>query len=416
MRITFVAGGYQPHRCGVADYLAHLREALVEQGIPSQVVTTHESAQAVNQPDVIGAVADWSLPSLLPLVHTLLTHPTDLLHIQHAAGSYGFRRPIFLLPLLLRSLGYRPPIVTTAHEYGWWEWEPPWIPSELLEFVKTWGQQRGYWDREDGWLLTGSQAIITPNENIASIVRDRLPYLSDRLHTIPIAANIRVAPINCLSARHHLRHICDWPETTDVIAFFGFLHPVKGIETLLNAMQAVIQHHPTARLLLMGGVETLSLQGEEAHHYWQKVQTQIADLGLTDFVHCTGYLSADPASHHLSGADIGVLPFHPGVTLKSGSFLALLAHHLPTIITETDETDPILTQADWVKRVPPRNVESLAKALTGLLGDRPQRQSQAQAGYQFVQSRSWRAIATQHRIIYEHLPGKSSCNHRQPIH
>ncbi|MEB3357775.1 MAG: glycosyltransferase family 4 protein [Synechococcales bacterium] len=403
MQITFVAGGYQPQRCGVADYLSHLRSALAQQGISSQVITTQVAAQAVNQPDVKGAVADWTLSGLLPLVRTLLSQPTDVLHIQHAAGSYRFRRPIFLLPLLLRSLGYRPPIVTTAHEYGWWEWQPLWLPAGLLEFAKTWGQRRGWWDREDGWLLTGSQAIITPNENIAGIVRDRLPELGDRLLTIPIAANVSVAPIDQETAKQQLRKACGWPKDAEIIAFFGFLHPVKGIETLLQAMPQVISRYPRARLLLLGGVETLSLQGEEAQQYWQKIQARIADLGLVNIVHCTGYVSAERASHLLSGADVGVLPFYPGVTLKSGSLLSLLGHRLPTVITESEETDPVLMQAEWVRRVPPRDAAALAAALMELLGDRPQRHHLSEHGYRFVQSRTWEAIATKHRAIYQRV-------------
>ncbi|MBD1909201.1 MULTISPECIES: glycosyltransferase [unclassified Leptolyngbya] len=400
MRVTFVAGGYQPQRCGVADYLAHLRTHLAKQGVESQVVTSQVSAQAINKPDVIGAVDDWAMPNLFPLVRTLMAHPTDVLHIQHAAGSYGFQRPIFLLPLLLRSLGYRPPIVTTAHEYGWWEWTPSWIPAGLLEFAKNWGQQRGWWDREDGWLLTGSEAIITTNENIAAIMRDRLPQLGDRLHSIPIAANVSVAPIDRDIARRQLRQTCNWPEDTEVIAFFGFLHPVKGIETLLQAVQKVVYSRPNVRLLLLGGVETLSLQGEDAERYWQKIQACIAELQLSQSVHCTGYIDAEQASHYLSGADIGVLPFNPGVTLKSGSLLTLLAHRLPTVIAESVETDPVL-MSDLVKRVSPRCVPSLANALLELLDDCFQCDRLSENGYRFVQSRTWEAIALQHHAIYQ---------------
>lgn len=401
MRVTFIAGGYQPQRCGVADYLAHLRTALTQQGINSLVMTTRTSAETVNNPDVIGAVDSWALPDLFPLVRMLLTHPTDVLHIQHAAGSYGFQRPIFLLPLLLRSLGYRQPIITTAHEYGWWEWKPNWLPAGFLDSAKEWGQRRGWWDREDGWLLTGSQAIITTNENIAAVMRNRLPQLGDRLHSIPIAANVSVAPIDRTTARHQLRQMCGWPKNAEVIAFFGFLHPVKGIETLLQAMQKVVDGHPNTRLLLIGGVETLSLQGEDAELYWQKIQSLITELQLTQSVQCTGYVSAEQASHYLSGADIGVLPFNPGVTLKSGSLLALFAHHLPTVITESVETDPVLMQPDLVRRVPPRCIPSLATTLLELLGDRPQRDRLSENGYQFVQSRTWEAIASQHRMVYE---------------
>lgn len=403
MQVTFLAGGYQPERCGVADYLTQLRAALTRRSIVSQVITTHASAQLANQPDVLGVVKDWSLPHLLPLVHRLRAHPTNLLHIQHAAGSYRFQRAIFLLPLLLRLAGYRPPIITTAHEYGGWEWQPAWLPAAGLEGVKTWGQRRGWWDREDGWLLTGSQAIITSNDRIESLMRDRLLHLGDRLHSIPLAPNISVAPIDRAIAQRRVRDTSGWPAAAEVIVFFGFLHPVKGIETLLAAMVQVIRQRPTARLLLLGGVETLALRGEAAQRYWQTIQNQRDSLGLQDVVHCTGYVRAETASHYLSGADIGVLPFHGGVTLKSGSLLALLAHGLPTVITASDATNPVLHQADWLKRVPPRSVSALATTLTDLLSDRSHHPWQSEAGLRFVASRNWEAIATHHQAIYQQL-------------
>ena len=109
----------------------------------------------------------------------------------------------------------------------------------------------------------------------------------------------------------------------------AFLHPIKGINPLVQGFRKVVNRFPKARLLLMGGVETLALRGREAKKYWQKVQQQIRDLNLTAHVHCTGYIDAEQASRYLSGSDLGVLPFNPGVSLKSGSLLAMLAHGLP---------------------------------------------------------------------------------------
>jgi polysaccharide biosynthesis protein PslF len=400
MRVTFVTGAYRPDRCGVADYTAHLRSHLSKKGITSTVLTTHAAAQALQDPSVEGAVETWNLPSLIPLARKILTTPTDLLHIQHAAGSFEFQRPIFLLPQILRRGGYRPPIVTTAHEYGWWEWQPRWLPAPALEFVKEWGQQRGWWDREDGFLLVNSDAILTTNDNIARIMGERLPGLKDRIHAIPIAANIDVTPVEAAAAREHLRHTFHWPQTVPVVAFFGFLHPVKGLETLLPAFRRVLQTHDQARLVLIGGIETLALQGSDAQTYWHKLHQQIADLGLQDHVACTGYVPAEAASRYLSGADLGVLPFNPGVTLKSGSLLALLAHQLPTLITQSEETDPALTTSDIVERVPPRNSDALATALSRLLGDADARSRLSQSGHAFVERFSWDAIAQQHLEIY----------------
>jgi len=49
--------------------------------------------------------------TLVQAVHAI---GADILHIQDAAGTYGFERAIFLLPP--RQSGK---IVITVHEYGW---------------------------------------------------------------------------------------------------------------------------------------------------------------------------------------------------------------------------------------------------------------------------------------------------------
>lgn len=402
MTIAIIAGTYQPDRCGVAHYTAHLRTALAQQHLPSVVLTTHAAAQSLKDPGVIGAVQDWSLGQLLPLVQAVHRSQADVLHIQHAAGTYGFDRALFLLPLLLRLSGWQRPIVSTIHEYGWWEWQTTWFPAHLLEWLKTAGQQRRWWDREDGFLLTLSDAIITTNAPATEVILQRLPHLQTRVQQIPIGANVEVAPVDRALARQQIRQHCGWSEDSQVIAFFGFLHPVKGLETLLSAFQQVIKAHPQAKLLLVGGVESLALPGEQATRYWNQLEAQIANLGLTNAVHMTGYVEAAIASRYLSGADVGVLPFNHGVTLKSGSLLALMAHGLPVVATdplngrrELDETR--------VYPVLPRNVEALTVALQRMLIDESLRSRLAQAGQRFSRQFSWETIGAAHAAIYRQV-------------
>jgi len=403
MHVTFVTGSYRPDQDGVADYLANLRSHLACRDISTTILTTHQSAQALDDATVKGALAHWQIPQLVPLVRKILQTPSDILHIQHAAGSYRFERPVFLLPLLLWLAGDRRPLVTTAHEYGWWEWEPNWFPASWLEWLKQWGQQRVWWDREDGFLLTGSDAIITTNENITRIMADRLPTLRHRMHTIPIAANLTVAPVDRATARQQLRRDCGWPEEAQIVTFFGFLHPIKGIDPLVQGFREVSDRHPQARLLLMGGVETLALRGQEAEHYWQQVQGQIRELGLGDRVHCTGYIDAAKASRYLSGSDVGVLPFNPGISLKSGSLLAMFAHQLPTIATCTSETDRVLTDKAVVAPAMPRSAHALATAINTLLDDPAEQRRLANSGHAFVQPFTWDAISDRHCEIYQSL-------------
>lgn len=399
--IALIAGTYEPQRCGVAHYTARLREVLSEQGVSSVVLTTYSAAQAANDPSVKGVVQDWRFTNLIPLVQAVHDSCADILHIQHAAGTYGFERAIFLLPLLLRVTGWRGKIVTTVHEYGWWEWQPKGMPPQLVEWLKMWGQRRHWWDREDGFLLTLSDAVITTNADAEAVIRERLPELTSRVYRIPIAANVEVAPIERHTARRLLRESCNWSKDSVVVAFFGFLHPVKGLETLLPAFKRVLATKPQARLLLVGGVESLALRGADAKRYWDKLHALVNELNLSQLVQITGYVSAETASHYLSGADIGVLPFNHGVTLKSGSLLALLAHGLPVVATQHSTSLPE-GQPVWL--VPPRDVDALAVRLSELL-DNPARLMGANARA-FMQDFTWQSIAKTHRSIFDDLSQK----------
>src|SRR5689334_5362000 len=101
VRIALIAGTYAPDRCGVAHYTAHLRAALAQRGIESCVLTTHAAANVMDDPTVIGSVKAWDITNLRSLIRAIHHTNADILHIQHAAGTYGFDRAIFLLPLLL---------------------------------------------------------------------------------------------------------------------------------------------------------------------------------------------------------------------------------------------------------------------------------------------------------------------------
>jgi glycosyltransferase involved in cell wall biosynthesis len=402
-----VAGTYRPERCGVAHYVQRLRSVLEEHGVSSVVLTTKEAAQASKDPRVKGVVRGWGAAYLPALVRAVRNVRADVIHIQHAAGTYGFKRAVFFLPPLLRTAGVRTPLVTTVHEYAWWEWEPRFVPQKMLDALKEWGQRCGAWDREDGFLLTGSDALITTNTPIEAAITERLPGLATRLHRAPLVTNIDVAPVDHNQVREEVRSRYGWPLKAPVIAYFGFLHPVKGIENLLKAYKEVLEDHPLARLLLVGGVESLAL-GEEAAWYWNELHALVAHLGLDEMVAMTGYVPEEEVSRLLSGADVGVLPFNHGVTLKSGTLLTLLAHGLPVVATRADPPEPELAAGRLVRLAERRDISGLAAALSGLLSDASQHARLREAGRAYCRRLSWSAIAERHLEVYETVLNKAS--------
>lgn len=77
-----------------------------------------------------------------------------------------------------------------------------------------WGQCRGWWDREDGFLLTLSDALITTNTDAETVIHERLPQVGKRVYQIAIAPNVEVAPIERTTARLLLRDLCSASSAT----------------------------------------------------------------------------------------------------------------------------------------------------------------------------------------------------------
>ncbi len=386
-RIALIAGTYLPERCSVAHYTMHLCNNLREYGVESSVLTSYYAAEAAYDPNAVGIVHGWRLANLFTLVRAVLASKAEVLHIQYTAKIYNFERAILLLPMLLRMAGWRSPIVTTVHE------------SECHEKQR---KNFPWWDREDGFLLTHSNAVIATNPETEKVIHNRLPHKQNSVFHVPIAANVEVASIGHTTARQLLRENCNWSDDSVVIVCFGFVHPGKGLETLLPAFKQVSLTQPQARLLILGGFESLDLSGEDAKKYLVQLETLVNELDLLQLVHFTDYVNAQSASHYLTGANIGVLPCDRGVTLNSSSLITLLAHGLPVVATQSQT----LPAGHPVRLIPPDNINALASHLLQLLNNPDQRSELGNAGIVFRQNFTWHNIVRDHLDIYSYLASK----------
>jgi glycosyltransferase involved in cell wall biosynthesis len=172
------------------------------------------------------------------------------------------------------------------------------------------------------------------------------------------------------------------------------------VRYLLEALALLRDRHPATRLLVVGGFTSLALPDDEARRFRAELVALAERFGVADRVRFTGYLPPDDVSALLSTADIGVLPFTHGVTTKSGALLTLLAHGLPTVVTAAD--DPALADGRQVCVAQARrDGPALADAIERLLADGALRDRLAGEAVRFAETRTWDAVATAHRELYD---------------
>lgn len=369
LTVRLVCGRYRPDRDGVAAYVERLAHALPAAGDAAGV-------------EVRAEVVEW------PGLRRFRAGDADLVHVQFAPAAYGYRPGIGLLPHRTRR-----PVVTTLHEYAWWQWpravpDAVWLPLE----------RRRLWDRETLRLTPASREVICTSSGHAAVLSARLGRAPQ---VVPIGANVEVG---YGGDRALARRELGLPAGAPVLVFFGFVHPVKGLRYLLEALPELRARHPGTQLLIAGGWRSLAWPDTEADAFVAALREQATALGLAQNVTFLGYQEPQAVSRALVAADVAVLPFTAGMTAKSGSLLACWAHALPVVGPRPlAGPDPDVDAA--VAAIERRDATSIDSVVGALLDDPAARGRLAAAGEALLAGRSWPEIAARHVEIYQQAMG-----------
>ncbi|MFG1954516.1 glycosyltransferase family 4 protein [Micromonospora sp. NPDC048830] len=382
IRVALLHGPGRPDADGVSDYVARLARALAEAGVDATAVGVC--------PDGGTSPARWWAACGRAVRQARRLRP-DVVHVQFAPSAYRFSRVPGLLPLRLpRGV----PLVTTLHEYGAWA-APGWLPGPLWSIV----ERGGRWCRETGRLVPASGAVVVTNPAHAAVVRARTGR--EPVH-VPIAPNVTDQP-GAATEGLRLRAELGLAEGAPLLAFFGFVHPVKGLRHLIEALPELRRTHPDLRLLVVGGFTSQALPEAEAAAYRGELTGLARRYGVADAVTFTGHLPAERVSAALHAADVVVLPFTAGVGTKSGALLAALAHGVPTAVTVPDGEDELSGSGAVAVIRARRDSAEIVATLRRLLSDPVLRRRLAERGRAFVAAYSWPRVAAAHRDLYAGL-------------
>jgi glycosyltransferase involved in cell wall biosynthesis len=171
----------------------------------------------------------------------------------------------------------------------------------------------------------------------------------------------------------------------DVVLYLGRLHPIKGLERLVEAVAEV----PGCELWLAGNDEG----GHRA-----RLEQMVAARQLSARVRFLGPVSDEGKQKLYRQASLFVLPSH------SESFgiaaLEAMAHGCPVVVTPGVGLAGPIRAADAGIVCP---AEALAPALRGLLADPARRRALAERGLRLAAEYSWDAIAGRVEQVYRRI-------------
>jgi glycosyltransferase involved in cell wall biosynthesis len=379
VRVVLLTGEYPPQPGGIGDYTRQLGRALAQAGSEPLVLTAQQGALRAwrlspdgdEQPIVLGGPlrCDWQLRDLPVMRRVIGQLAPDWLHIQYQTGAFDLQVGVNALPWLLRGSTLRTAI--TYHDLL-----PPYLfpkAGRLREWL-TYAPARS------------AGLVITTNP----ADRQQLQQVGISSRLIPIGSNIAVQPPPAY-ARAAWRAQLGVDATTELIATFGLLSHSKGTDLLLE----LLIDQPQRRLLLIGGAATSAADQAFAAQW----RAQVERLGLSERVTVTGHVDEALVSAHLLAADVVVLPFRDGASLRRGSLLAALAHGCAVVTTQPADAETAQVLQGAALLCAPQ-VDELQTAVGQLLRDGGLRDRLSAAAVQLAARFGWQAIAAEHLAAY----------------
>ncbi len=393
MRVLFVTGEYPPLVGGIGDYTRHLVQELVHLGIEVGVLTRRgatptEKAASGRAVTVFPEVERWRLP-VLELVRRRATG-FDLVHLQYQAAAFDLGAAGPLMADWLRWRG-GPPVVVTFHDL-----RVPYL------FPKA-GPLRSAAVRR---LARRAHAVVVTNAADAHQVR---AWVGDA----PSAPAVRVIPLgnNVPTAlppdfdRQVWRARWGVQPGEYLMVHFGLVNRSKGIPALLRAHDRLLRAGLPVRLLFLG--EPLGASDPTNAEHLREIEALIAELNLGNgWTGWTGRLPPEEIAAGLAAADVVVLPYQDGASLRRTTLITALAHGCAVVTTTPEAPIPLLQPDHNVVFARRDDPGDLARRIALVLRREDTRRRLARGAKQLAPRFEWRAIAEQHRALYAHVLGR----------
>ncbi|PIU42082.1 MAG: hypothetical protein COS99_02050 [Candidatus Omnitrophica bacterium CG07_land_8_20_14_0_80_42_15] len=373
-RICMISGAYPPLRDGIGDYTFKLLENLKKSDLDITLLTSRIEGLEQNEENfrIIPAVKRWNIFAVYMILKLIKQEQFDIIHMQYPSSRYQRTLSFAFLPLLVRIFERKTRIVITIHEFS-----IAYPINRLRQLLLAY---------------FSDQVIVSDKGDFDKITKVLANGLG-KTKIIPIGSNIDARAPSENNKGLFLQENGFRPDRI-IVSFFGFIHPNKGVETLLKAI-AELKKTGSPIILLM-----IAELNAHKNSYHKDIEGLIGSLGIKELIFWTGYGNAAEISKFLSVSDICILPFMDGVTFRRGTLMAALVHGLPVLSTKGIDVPPKLKHKENIYLTETGNFNDMASGVKELIADRETRNRIANNAKKLADEFSWDKIAAAHKELY----------------
>lgn len=343
-------------KCGIGAYTKRLAEALAKlQGIKVFVLTDSRAQGYLKNPnlEVIPTIQNWRIGEIFRVLSILKKCNPDIVHIQYPTQGYASKRMPLFLPLLIRLCGKK--CVQTWHE--------PRIRK--LDFLLTFGLNA---------LVSVRATLLDSTPRLIKKLIAHIPF-----YWIPGASllpSVKLTEIQNAEIRRRYA-----PNGETLLVYYGFVAPLKGIESLFEVMLRM----NNAKLVMI-----FDLRVEDSYH--RSLLDKSMQMNIDSRILLTGFLPDEQLAAILAAADAVVLPFRNGGGSWNTSIDGAVSQGVFVLTTSLEKHGYDAEMNTCF--VAPGDVDEMVSALQKYAGVHIQGKTATQ---------KWHEIAQQHLNIYTQL-------------
>jgi len=367
LRKIAVIGNYLPRQCGIATFTTDLCNAIAghmkDEANNLAAVAMDDIEEGYNYPGRVRfQVKANVLSDYLCAADFLNFHNFDVAVLQHEFGIFGGNCGAHIINMV-KNL--RMPVITTLHT--------------VLENPTE--QQRKI-TRE---LADYSEALVVMAHKARSLLM-RI-YDIDEGKVVHIPHGIPdVPPDSSGTFRRQLGL-----EGRRILLTFGLLSPGKGIEGMINAMPAILKHHPDTVFIILGKTHP-HIKKEYGDSYRQSLFQQVSRLSLKKHVlFQDSFVDIETLTKYITSADVYVSPYINKEQIVSGTLAYAMGLGTAIVATPYWYAEELLADGRGIT-TPFGNVEAMAEEISSLLGNDKKRLSICKKGYAMGRSMIWEKV------------------------
>lgn len=372
-RIAFV-GNYLPRQCGIATFTTDLCESIAAE-FPKTTcfaVPVNDVEGGYDYPERVRfELTENDSDSYRRAADFLNISNVNMVSLQHEYGIFGGRAGSHILSLL-RDL--RMPVVTTLHTILR---NPDADQRRVLEEIAT---------------ISGR--LVVMSERAKSFLTEIHHIPASKIDLIP--HGIPDVPFVDPSFHKDLFGV----EGKTVLLSFGLLSPNKGIENVISALPAILEHHPNVVYMVLGATHPHVLR-EDGEAYRLSLQSLAREKGVAgSVIFYNRFASVEELNQFIGAADVYITPYLDEAQIVSGTLAYTLGAGKAVVSTPYWYAEEMLADERGVL-VPFRDSEALAEAIIDLLDQGAKRDAIRKRAYLFGRQMIWPEVAHRYMESFE---------------